>query len=65
MASPSNNQFQPILVGGQPIFDLVGDQSPISTDIVGNTQFPAAFLRMMRQTFILEFVLMEIQETLS
>ncbi|MED4268284.1 carboxypeptidase regulatory-like domain-containing protein [Priestia megaterium] len=43
MAFPSNNQFQPILIGEQPIFDLVGDQSPLSTDIVGNTQFPAAF----------------------
>ncbi|MBY0090740.1 carboxypeptidase regulatory-like domain-containing protein [Priestia aryabhattai] len=43
MAFPSNSQFQPILIGGQPIFDLVGDQSPLSTDIVGNTQFPAAF----------------------
>jgi len=43
MAFPSNSQFQAILIEGQPIFDLVGDQSPISTDIVGNTQFPAAF----------------------
>ncbi|WWB87080.1 carboxypeptidase regulatory-like domain-containing protein [Priestia aryabhattai] len=43
MASPSNTQFQPILIGTQPIYDVVGDESPASTDIVGNTQFPAAF----------------------
>ncbi|MEI2325688.1 carboxypeptidase regulatory-like domain-containing protein [Priestia megaterium] len=43
MAFPSNSQFQPILIGNQPIFDMVGDQSPSSTDLVGNTQFPAAF----------------------
>ncbi|MED4051937.1 carboxypeptidase regulatory-like domain-containing protein [Priestia megaterium] len=43
MAFPSNSQFQPILIGNQPIFDMVGDQSPAATDLVGNTQFPAAF----------------------
>ncbi|QAS52292.1 carboxypeptidase regulatory-like domain-containing protein [Halobacillus litoralis] len=43
MAFPSNNQFQPLLIGSQPIFDVVGDEAPSSTDIVGNTQFPAAF----------------------
>ncbi|MES1042533.1 hypothetical protein [Peribacillus simplex] len=44
MAFPANTQFQPILLGSQPIFDVVGDESPVSTDIVGNTQFPAAYL---------------------
>ncbi|GAB1765757.1 carboxypeptidase regulatory-like domain-containing protein [Priestia megaterium] len=44
MAFPSNTQFQPILIGTQPIYDVVGDESPASTDIVGNTQFPAAFV---------------------
>ncbi|MFQ3545546.1 carboxypeptidase regulatory-like domain-containing protein [Halobacillus rhizosphaerae] len=43
MAFPSNNQFQPLLLGAQPIFDVVGDEAPSSTDIVGNTQFPAGF----------------------
>ncbi|MFG6149247.1 carboxypeptidase regulatory-like domain-containing protein [Halobacillus sp. B23F22_1] len=43
MVFPSNNQFQPILLGAQPIFDVVGDESPSSTDIVGNSQFPAAY----------------------
>jgi large repetitive protein len=40
---PSNAQYTPILVGGAPLFDLLGDESPVSTDIVGNSIFPAAF----------------------
>lgn len=44
MAFPSNTQFQPIILDGQPIFDVVGDESPISTDIVGNSTFPAAYI---------------------
>lgn len=44
MAFPSNTQFQPIILDGQPIFDVVGDESPVSTDIVGNTTFPAAYV---------------------
>ncbi|WP_226526993.1 carboxypeptidase regulatory-like domain-containing protein [Metabacillus niabensis] len=43
MPFPSNSQFTPITVGGTPIFDLLGDESPVSTDIVGNSSFPAAF----------------------
>ncbi|NGY75526.1 hypothetical protein F6Y02_00930 [Bacillus megaterium] len=38
-----SNTHQPIFIGNQPIYDVVGDESPASTDIVGNTQFPAAF----------------------
>ncbi|WP_051314637.1 carboxypeptidase regulatory-like domain-containing protein [Alteribacter aurantiacus] len=43
MAFPADSQFEPILIGGVPLFDITGDESPASTDIVGNTQFPAAF----------------------
>lgn len=43
MAFPSNAQYTPILVGGTPLFDVLGDESPISTDIVGNSTFPAGF----------------------
>jgi large repetitive protein len=41
---PSNAQFTPILLGGSPLFDLTGDESPPSTDIVGNSTFPAAYV---------------------
>lgn len=43
MAFPSNAQYTPVLVGGTPLFDVLGDESPISTDIVGNSTFPAGF----------------------
>lgn len=47
MAYPSDSQYVPIsiTVSGvtQPVFDVVGDESPSSTDIVGNATFPAAF----------------------
>ncbi|WP_438448238.1 carboxypeptidase regulatory-like domain-containing protein [Gorillibacterium sp. sgz5001074] len=43
MAFPSDAQFQPILLNGSPLFDPPGDESPTSTDIVGNAQFPAAY----------------------
>ncbi|WP_179107331.1 carboxypeptidase regulatory-like domain-containing protein [Sediminibacillus massiliensis] len=43
MAFPDNAQYTPILIGGSPLFDLTGDESPVSTDIVGNSSFPAAF----------------------
>ncbi|MBM7553900.1 carboxypeptidase regulatory-like domain-containing protein [Thalassobacillus pellis] len=43
MPFPDNTQYTPIQVNGSPIFDLVGDESPVSTDIVGNSTFPAAF----------------------
>ncbi|MEW4288285.1 carboxypeptidase regulatory-like domain-containing protein [Rossellomorea marisflavi] len=43
MAFPSNDQFTPIEVGGVPLFDVVGDENPPSTDIVGNSTFPAGF----------------------
>ncbi|MBW3113649.1 carboxypeptidase regulatory-like domain-containing protein [Bacillus sp. MCCB 382] len=43
MAFPSNAQYTPVLVGGTPLFDVLGDESPASTDIVGNSTFPAGF----------------------
>ncbi|MFI8687005.1 carboxypeptidase regulatory-like domain-containing protein [Rossellomorea sp. NPDC077527] len=43
MAFPSNAQYTPVLVGGAPLFDVLGDESPVSTDIVGNSTFPAGF----------------------
>ncbi|MGG4167943.1 carboxypeptidase regulatory-like domain-containing protein [Rossellomorea vietnamensis] len=43
MAFPSNAQYTPVLVGGSPLFDVLGDESPVSTDIVGNSTFPAGF----------------------
>lgn len=47
MAYPSDLQFVPIsiTVNGvtQTVFDVVGDESPSSTDIVGNATFPAAY----------------------
>ncbi|GLI84555.1 hypothetical protein ANABIO32_22650 [Rossellomorea marisflavi] len=43
MAFPSNDQFTPIQVNGSPLFDVLGDESPPSTDIVGNSSFPAGF----------------------
>ncbi|WP_342045359.1 carboxypeptidase regulatory-like domain-containing protein, partial [Bacillus sp. OTU530] len=39
VAFPSNDQFSPVIVGGQPSFDIVGDESPGSTDLVGNASF--------------------------
>ncbi|PFG05371.1 carboxypeptidase regulatory-like domain-containing protein [Bacillus sp. es.034] len=43
MTFPSNSQYTPVIVGGTPIFDVLGDESPVSTDIVGNSTFPAGF----------------------
>ena len=47
MAYPSDLQFVPIsiTVNGvtQTVFDVLGDESPSSTDIVGNATFPAAY----------------------
>ncbi|USK42072.1 carboxypeptidase regulatory-like domain-containing protein [Cytobacillus oceanisediminis] len=43
MPFPSNSQYTPILVNGTPLFDVLGDESPVSTDIVGNSTFPAGF----------------------
>jgi large repetitive protein len=43
LAFPSNDQFTPIQVNGSPLFDVLGDESPASTDIVGNSSFPAGF----------------------
>lgn len=43
MAFPSNSQYTPVLIGGTPLFDVLGDESPVSTDIVGNSTFPAGF----------------------
>ncbi|MBN9654118.1 carboxypeptidase regulatory-like domain-containing protein [Halobacillus sp. GSS1] len=50
MAFPSNQQYQPLLLGSQPIFDVLGDESPSSTDIVGNSQFPAGYFAYDGQT---------------
>jgi len=44
MPFPSNIQFTSISVGGQPYFDVVGDESPASTDLVGNAQFPSFYV---------------------
>ncbi|WP_129729008.1 carboxypeptidase regulatory-like domain-containing protein, partial [Ectobacillus funiculus] len=43
VAFPSNDQFSPVIVGGQPSFDIVGDESPGSTDLVGNASFPSFY----------------------
>jgi len=43
MTFPADNQFTPILLNGAPLFDPPGDESPASTDIVGNSRFPAAY----------------------
>ncbi|WP_303984580.1 carboxypeptidase regulatory-like domain-containing protein, partial [Niallia circulans] len=43
MAFPSNNQFTPFIINGSPVFDVVGDESPTDTDLVGNSIFPAGF----------------------
>ncbi|MFW0779053.1 carboxypeptidase regulatory-like domain-containing protein [Rossellomorea marisflavi] len=43
MAFPSNNQYTAIEVGGVPLFDVLGDESPASTDLVGNSTFPTGF----------------------
>ncbi|MGA4719889.1 carboxypeptidase regulatory-like domain-containing protein [Fictibacillus nanhaiensis] len=44
MPFPSNIQFTPLSVGGQPYFDVVGDESPATTDLVGNAQFPSFYV---------------------
>lgn len=44
MPFPSNIQFTPLNLGGQPYFDVVGDESPSSTDLVGNAQFPSFYV---------------------
>ncbi|WP_281658304.1 carboxypeptidase regulatory-like domain-containing protein [Halobacillus sp. Cin3] len=43
MAFPSNDQFQPFILGAEPIYDLVGDENPDYVDIVGDSQYPAGF----------------------
>ncbi|MFC4098834.1 carboxypeptidase regulatory-like domain-containing protein [Paenibacillus xanthanilyticus] len=44
MLFPTDAQFTPVLLSGNIVlFDPPGDQSPASTDIVGNAQFPAAY----------------------
>ncbi|WP_404354763.1 carboxypeptidase regulatory-like domain-containing protein [Cytobacillus firmus] len=43
MPFPGNSQYTPVLVNGTPLFDVLGDESPVSTDIVGNSTFPAGF----------------------
>ncbi|MDP1383255.1 hypothetical protein Q8G31_26405 [Priestia megaterium] len=54
MAFPSNNQFTPFIINGSPVFDVLGDESPTDTDLVGNSTFPAGFLRMMVLIYILD-----------
>lgn len=41
---PDNSKFTPLSVSGQPYFDLVGDESPLSTDLVGSSTFPSFFI---------------------
>ncbi|TCP23784.1 hypothetical protein EV207_1287 [Scopulibacillus darangshiensis] len=36
MPFPSDSQFSAISLNGQPYFNTVGDESPASTDLVGN-----------------------------
>lgn len=43
MGFPSGVQFTPVLVNGNVYTDIVGDQSPASTDIVGTSSFPALY----------------------
>ncbi|SFS43689.1 carboxypeptidase regulatory-like domain-containing protein [Marininema halotolerans] len=43
MLFPSSIQFQPIPFQGSVLFDHIGDINPKETDIVGTTQFPAAY----------------------
>ncbi|MEB3103843.1 MSCRAMM family protein [Ferviditalea candida] len=43
MPFPSDSQFQPIMFRGQPLFDPPGDESPANVDIVGDSQYPAAY----------------------
>lgn len=43
MPFPSNTQYVPITLSGAPATDPVGDVSPVETDIVGSTAFPAAY----------------------
>ncbi|MEF7438051.1 carboxypeptidase regulatory-like domain-containing protein [Paenibacillus lautus] len=43
MTFPSTAQYVPVTMGGMPAVDPVRDVSPDETDIVGNTQFPAAY----------------------
>jgi large repetitive protein len=44
MPFPSNLQYTAVSVGGQPYFDVVGDESPAYTDLVGNAQFPSFYV---------------------
>ncbi|MEY9091683.1 carboxypeptidase regulatory-like domain-containing protein [Paenibacillus sp. RC84] len=44
MSFPSDSQFFPVTLNGVPVGDPVSDVSPASTDIVGNAQFPAAYV---------------------
>ncbi|MGG3890510.1 hypothetical protein [Metabacillus fastidiosus] len=43
MAFPSNAQYTPIIVNGASLFNNTGDESPVTTNIVGNSAFPAGF----------------------
>ncbi|WP_405082376.1 carboxypeptidase regulatory-like domain-containing protein [Paenibacillus chitinolyticus] len=44
MSFPSDSQFFPVTINGVPVGDPAGDVNPASTDIVGNAQFPAAYV---------------------
>ncbi|WP_042167209.1 carboxypeptidase regulatory-like domain-containing protein [Paenibacillus gorillae] len=43
MAFPEDSQYVPVLAGGAPLTDPANDVSPDECDIVGSTQFPAAY----------------------
>ncbi|RED63081.1 carboxypeptidase regulatory-like domain-containing protein [Cohnella lupini] len=43
MPFPSNAQYVPITLGGIALSDVAGDENPVSTDIVGSSEFPAAY----------------------
>ncbi len=43
MPFPSDSQFSAVSLNGQPYFDNSGDESPLSTDLVGSTSFPSFY----------------------
>ncbi|MUT65620.1 hypothetical protein [Paenibacillus sp. NEAU-GSW1] len=43
MTFPEDSQYFPVLLNGTPLTDPDRDESPDEVDIVGSTQFPAAY----------------------
>ncbi len=43
MGFPSDDKWTPLLLNGSPLFDPPNDEFPGSTDIVGDSNFPAAY----------------------